>query len=419
MQIIDRFKSAWNAFRDRDPTQLTANIGAGSSSRIDRYRPNLGTERSMAAPLYTRLGIDVSSIKVQHARLDQNGSYLETIDSGLNRCLTLEANIDQSGRAFMLDAALSLFGEGCIAIVPVDTTIDPSKSGSYDIRSMRTGKIVEWYPQHVRVNLYNDKLGIREDITLPKRTVAIIENPLYNVMNEPNGTLKRLIAKLNLLDSIDLQSGSGKLDLIIQFPYAVKTTTRIAQAESRRLEIEKQMAGSKYGIAYIDGTEKVTQLNRPAENNLMVQVEYLTNMLYSQLGLAESIFDGTADEKTMINYHNRTVEPILGAIVDGMRRSFLTDTGRSQGQSVVYFRNLFGLMTAADFADMSDKMTRNEILTSNEVRGIIGVKPSKDKGANELRNKNIAAPSEEPVVKETPVINSDKEGATVNGSKRI
>lgn len=396
--FVDRLKHAWNAFRDRDPTTVYPyNLGPSYGIRPDRLRLNIGNERSIIASIYTRIGIDVSSISIQHVRLDQNGRYIETINSGLNNCLTLEANIDQTGRSFLQDAVLSMFDEGSVAIVAVDTTINPAISGSYDVLSLRTGKIVEWYPYHVKVNLYNEQIGRREDIILSKRDVAIIENPLYSVMNEPNSTLKRLIYKLNLLDAIDTQSGSGKLDLIIQLPYVIKTTARREQAEIRRKDIETQLSGSKYGIAYTDGTERITQLNRPAENQLMSQIEYLTRMLYGQLGLTASIFDGTADEKTMINYYKRTVEPIISAIADGMRRRFLTKTGRSQGQSIGYFRDPFGLVPTSELATVADSFTRNAILTSNEVRSIIGYKPSDDPEADTLRNKNLNPPSSIPV----------------------
>ena len=390
--IVDRLKNAWNAFRDQDPNTSSYGLGPSYSVRPDRIRLNIGTERSIIASVYTRIGLDVSSVSIQHVRLDENRRYLETIDSGLNNCLTLEANIDQSGRSFMQDVVLSMFDEGCVAIVPVDTTINPNTSGSWDVQTMRTARIIEWYPYYVRLNLYNERSGRKEDIILPKRDIAIIENPLYSVMNEPNSTLKRLIYKLNLLDAIDEQSGSGKLDLMIQLPYVVKTPARRVQAETRRKDIERQLAGSKYGIAYIDGTEKVTQLNRPAENNLMAQIEFLTSMLYSQLGLTETIFDGTADEKTMINYHNRTIEPILFAITDGLRRRFITKTGRTQGQSIEYFRDPFGLVPAKDLATIADSLTRNAILTSNEFRAVIGYKPSGDKEADTLRNKNLNPP---------------------------
>lgn len=397
--LTSRLQHAWNAFRDNDSTKNYSDAGASYGTRPDRVRLRIGNERSIVSSIYTRIGMDVASITVQHVKLDQNGRYLETMNSGLNNCLSLEANIDQSARAFMQDVVMSMFDEGCVAIVPVDTSIDPKVSSGYDIHTLRTAKILEWYPKSVRVRLYNDKTGLKEDILLPKTMVAIIENPLYAVMNEPNSTLKRLIHKLNLLDAIDEQSSSGKLDLIIQLPYVVKSDARKQQADQRRKDIEVQLAGSKYGIAYIDGTEKVTQLNRPAENNLMGQIEFLTRMLYSQLGMTESVFDGTADEKTMLNYYNRTVEPVISAIVDAMKRVFLTKTARSQRQTIMYFRDPFKLVPVNELADIADKFTRNEILSSNEVRAIIGYKPSNDPGADELRNKNLnpAKTEEQPV----------------------
>lgn len=383
-----RIKHAWNAFLNRDPTNFDP-YGHGSSRRPDRVRLTIGNERSIIASVYNRIAIDVSSITFKHVRLDQNERYVETISSYLNECLTIEANIDQTGRGFVQDLVMSMFDEGCVALVPVDTTINPSISGSYDIQSIRTGKILEWFPEHVRVRVYNERLGRQEEITLPKRTVGIIENPFYTVMNEYNSTLKRLIRKLNILDAIDEQSGSGKLDLIIQLPYVIKTPARKEQAETRRADIETQLSGSKYGIAYTDGTEKITQLNRPAENNLMAQIEYLTSMLYSQLGLTESVFNGTADEETTLNYYNRSIEPICTAIVDETRRKFLTKTARSQRQTIMFFRDSFKLVPVKELAEIADKFTRNEILSSNEVRSIIGFKPSDDPGADELRNKNL------------------------------
>lgn len=390
-----RLQHAWNTFLNRDPTRVDYNAGASYSYRPDRVKLRIGNERSIISSIYNRIAIDVAAISIQHVDTDQNGRYVAERKSGLNYCLTTEANIDQTGRAFIQDVVMSLFDEGCVAIVPVDTTIDPTKSGAFEINSLRTGRIIEWFPKQVRVRLYNDLTGEKQDVTLPKTTVAIIENPLYAVMNEPNSTLKRLIHKLNLLDVIDEQSGSGKLDLVIQLPYVIKNETRKQQAEQRRKDVEMQLAGSKYGIAYIDGTERVTQLNRPAENNLMAQIEYLTSMLYSQLGITESILDGTADEKTMLNYYNRTVEPIMSAIADSMKRTFLTKTARSQGQTIMFFRDPFKLVPVANLADIADKFTRNEILTSNEVRAIIGYKPSDDPGADELRNKNLNQKTEE------------------------
>lgn len=390
-----RLKHAWNAFFSRDPTASYQDVGIGYSYRPDRPRLTRGNERSIVTSVYNRIALDVASITIQHVRLDENNRFLSVIDSGLNNCLTLEANIDQTGRAFIQDVVMSMFDEGCVAIVPVDTDKDPEKTGSYDINTMRTGKILEWHPRHVKVRVYNDQTGRKEDIMLPKDVVAIIENPLYAVMNEPNSTLQRLIRKLNLLDVVDEQSSSGKLDLIIQLPYIVKSETRRQQAEQRRRDIESQLSGSKYGIAYTDGTERITQLNRPVENNLMKQIEYLTNLLYSQLGITQSILDGTADDKTMLNYQNRSLEPIISAIVDEMKRKFLTKTARSQLQSILFFRDPFKLVPVSDLAEIADKFTRNEIMTSNEIRQIVGMKPSSDPKADELRNKNLSEPSTE------------------------
>ena len=395
MALTNRLQHAWNAFLNRDPTYWRASYGPASYYRPDKIRPTMGNERSMISSVYNRIALDVAYIDIFHARLDDDGRYTEQISSGLNECLNLSANIDQTGKAFIQDIVMSMMDEGVVAIVPVDTTINPEKSGSFDILSMRTGKIKEWYPEHVTVELYNEKTGRKEDLLLPKNTIGIIENPLYAVMNEPNSTLQRLIRKLNLLDVIDEQSGSGKLDLIIQLPYVIKTPARKQQAEERRRDIEMQLAGSKYGIAYTDGTEKITQLNRPVENNLMKQIEYLTNMLYSQLGLTQEILNGSADEKTMLNYYNRTIEPIVSSIVDEMKRKFLTKTARTQGQSIVYFRNPFKLVPVAELAEISDKLTRNEIASSNEIRQIIGWKPSDEPGADELRNKNLNQSKEE------------------------
>lgn len=395
--FVDRLYHAWNAFFSRDPTENTyQDRGYSSSYRPDRVRLTIGNERSIITSVYNRIAIDVAAIAIRHVKLDDEDRYIETINSGLNDCLSLDANLDQTGRAMIQDGAMSMFDEGCIAIVPVDTTFNPLVSGAWDIKSMRVGKIVQWFPRHVRILLYNEATGKKEEVTLPKKTVAIIENPLYAVMNEPNSTLKRLIRKLNLLDVIDDQSGSGKLDLIIQLPYVIKSDAQRARADDRRKNIEMQLAGSKYGIAYADATEKITQLNRPAENNLMKQIEYLTSMLYSQLGMTESIFDGTADEKTMLNYYNRTVEPCLSAIVDEMKRKFLTKTARSQRQSIMYFRDPFKLVPVTELANIGDKFTRNEILSSNDMRAIIGRKPSKDPRAEELRNKNLNADKQIP-----------------------
>ena len=396
MGIRDRLQHAWNAFVYNDNTYVDPqNLGGLSTYKPDRVHFSRGVERSIVTSVYNRLALDVSSIAIKHVRLDENGRFNEEVDSGLQNCLNVEANIDQTGRAFLQDVVMSMLDEGCVAIVPVDTTIDPAKSGSYEINTMRTGKILEWYPAHVRVRVYNDKRGIHEEIVLPKSAVAIIENPLYAVINEPNSTMQRLIRKLNLLDVVDEQTSSGKLDLIIQLPYVIKTDARRKQAEERRKDIEMQLSGSKYGIAYTDGTERITQLNRPAENNLMKQVEYLTSMLYSQLGLTQSIMDGSADDKTMLNYYNRTVEPILAAITDEIKRKFLTKTARSQKQTIMYFRDPFKLTPVLDLAEIADKFTRNEIMTSNEIRQIVGMKPADDPSADELRNKNLNQSNEE------------------------
>ena len=387
--IRSRVKRAWNVFMNRDPSREYRDTGMSSYYRPDRPRFTRGNEQSIVTSVYNRIALDVASVAIRHVRLDDNGRYLEDINSGLNNCLTLEANIDQTGRAFVQDAVMSMFDEGCVALVPVDTDVDPEATDSYKIESIRTGKIIEWKPRHVRVRLYNDQTGRNEEVLLRKDTVAIIENPLYAVINEPNSTMQRLIRKLNLLDVVDEQSSSGKLDLIIQLPYVIKTEARRQQAETRRKDIENQLSGSKYGIAYTDGTERITQLNRSVENNLLKQVEYLTSMLYSQLGITQAILDGTADEKTMLNYNNRTIEPILSAIVDEMKRKFLTQTARSQKQSIMFFRDPFRLVPVNELAEIADKFTRNEIMTSNEIRQVIGMKPSKDPRADELRNKNL------------------------------
>lgn len=386
-----RLQHAWNAFFNKDPTGFTVMdvTGYGYSRRPDRIRLSRGNERSIITAIFNRIALDVAAINIQHVRLDENGRYLDTIPSSLNNCLTMNANIDQTSRAFIQDIVMSMLDEGCVAIVPVDTTNDPRYSGAYDIKSMRVGKIIEWFPRHVRIQLYNDNTGKKEEILLPKASVAIVENPLYAVINEPNSTLQRLIRKLNLLDYVDEQSSSGKLDLIIQLPYVIKTPARKRQAEERRKDIENQLAGSKYGIAYTDGTERITQLNRPVENNLMKQVEYLTSMLYSQLGISQAVLDGTADAKVMQNYNSRTVEPIVAAIVDSMRWKFLTATARSQFQSIRYFIDPFKLVAVGDLAEIADKLTRNEIVSSNEIRQVIGMKPSDDPKADELRNKNL------------------------------
>ena len=386
----DRLKHAWNAFTSRDPTPpIQPTVYGGFSYRPDRLYRYRGGERSVVASIITRIAIDAAAIDMKHVKQDEEGRYLQDMKSGLNNILTLEANIDQTSRDFLQDLVQSLLEEGSICAVPVETSIDPRYSDSYQINTMRVGKIVQWYPKHVKVDLYNEETGKHQEITLPKKMVAIVPNPLYAVMNEPNSTLQRLIRKLALLDVVDEQSSSGKLDLIIQLPYVVKSTTRKEQAEERRKQIETQLTGSKYGIAYTDGTERITQLNRPVENNLLKQVEYLTNMLYGQLGITEEVLKGTADEKTMLNYYNRTIEPILSAISLEFKRKFLTKTARSQGQSIEFYRDPFRLVPVNDMAEIADKFTRNEIMTSNEVRQAIGMKPSDDPKADELVNSNL------------------------------
>lgn len=392
MSFGSRLKHAWNAFTGNIQMNYR-DLGMSYSYRADRPRMSRGNERSIVTSVYNRIALDVAALNVQHVRLDENGRFLSVIDDGLNNCLTLEANVDQTARSFIQDVVISMFDEGSVAIVPVDTTTDPNVSGSYDIQSLRVGQILDWYPQYIRTRVYNEQTGRKEDIVVPKSAVAIIENPLYAVINEPNSTMQRLIRKLNLLDVIDEQSGSGKLDLIIQLPYVIKTEARRQQAENRRKDIESQLSGSKYGIAYTDGTEHITQLNRSVNNNLMSQIEYLTSMLYSQLGITQSILDGTADEKTMLNYNNRTIEPIISAIVDEMKRKFLTKTARSQRQSISFFKDPFKLVPVNEIAEIADKFTRNEIMTSNEIRQVVGMKPSDDPRADELRNKNLSEPS--------------------------
>ena len=394
--FASRLKHAWNVFRSRDPTAEFGDIGSSYYYRPDRPRFTRGNERSITTSVLNRIALDVSAIDIRHVRLDKNGRFLEEINSGLNNCLTLSANMDQTGRAFKQDIVMSMLDEGCVAIVPTDTTTDPKVTDSYDVETMRVGKIIQWRPRHVQVRLYNEQTGNKEEICLPKKMVAIVENPLYAVMNEPNSTMQRLVHKLGLLDITDEQTASGKLDLIIQLPYVIKTDARRQQAENRRKDIEMQLAGSKYGIAYTDGTEKITQLNRSLDNNLMKQVEYLTNQLYSQLGITQTILDGTADEKTMLNYYSRTIEPIVSAIADEMKRKFLTKTARTQNQSIEFFRNPFKLVPVNDIAEIADKFTRNEIMTSNEIRQIVGMKPSDDPKADELRNSNIAETKEDP-----------------------
>ena len=410
-----RLKHAYNAFTNRDPTGSYISIGPGYSSRPDRPRMSHGNEKSIVTSIVNRIALDVASVEIRHCRLDDDGRYIEEINSGLNKCLKLEANIDQTSRAFIQDLVISAFDEGAVAIVSVDTTLNPEVTDSWDVQSMRAGKILEWYPEKVLIRVYNDRTGEKEDILLPKKQVGIFENPLYTVFNEPNSTMKRLVRKLSLLDVTDERTASGKLDLIIQLPYVVKTQTRREQAENRRKDLEDQLAGSKYGVAYIDGTERVTQLNRSVENNLMKQIEYLTNMLYSQLGITQSVLDGTADEKTMLNYTNRTVEAFVSAIVDEMKRKFLSKTARSQGQSIEYFRDPFRLVPIDNIAEIADKLTRNEIMTSNEIRQKIGMKPSKDPKADELRNRNISQSKEEVKVDEEMIKN--KEGGNGQNGK--
>lgn len=396
--IGSRIKHAWNAFVNQDPSDRIRSYSAGSSYSTQPHRARFSypNERSIISSIYTRLSIDVAAIDLRHVRLDDADRYKEDIESGLNRCLTLEANIDQAARAFRQDIAMTLMDKGVAAIVPVDTTINPNLSGGFDIKTMRVGEITGWFPSHIRVKVYNDRVGYREEITLEKKYVAIVENPLYSVMNEPNSTLQRLIRKLNLLDSVDEQSSSGKLDLIIQLPYVIKSEAKREQAEQRRKDIEFQLKGSQYGIAYTDGTEKVTQLNRPSENNLLAQVEYLTNMLWAELGLTEGVMNGTADEKAMLNYNNRTIEPIVTSIIEAMKRTFLTNTARAQRQSIMHFRNPLKLVPIENVAEIADKFTRNEILSPNEIRQAIGFKPSTDPKADELRNANMPQPKDEP-----------------------
>lgn len=419
MKFADRIKHGWNAFLNRDPTYNYRDLGGPSYGyRPDRMRFTRGNERSIVTSVYNRIALDAASIDIMHVQLDKDNRFESIRESALNECLTRNANIDQTGRAFIQDVVMSMLDEGCVAIVPVDTTFNPDVTNSYDINTMRTAKIVEWYPAHVKVNLYNDRTGRKEDLILPKKTVAIIENPLYAVINEPNSTMQRLIRKLNLLDVIDEQSGSGKLDLIIQLPYVIKTDARRQQAEQRRKDIEMQLAGSKYGIAYTDGTERITQLNRSVDNNLMKQIEYLTSMLYSQLGITQAILDGSADDKTMLNYYNRTIEPIVSAIVDEIQRKFLTKTAITQKQAIAYFRDPFRLVPVNEIAEIADKFTRNEIMTSNEIRQIVGMKPSKDPNADELRNKNLSQSNE--MIKEKQPDNNNlednqSEGGNQNG----
>lgn len=415
MGIFDRAKHAWNAFvNNRDPTVGYRDYGTGYYHRPDRVRLTGGNERSIVTSVYNRIALDVASMTVQHCQLDDNGRYKSTINSPLNSCLNLEANFDQTGRAFMQDIVMSMFDEGCIAVAPIDTNINPKKN-KYDILTMRTGKITQWYPDKVQVRVYNERTGKKEELIFPKKIVSIIENPFYAVMNEPNSTIQRLKRKLNILDAIDEQSGSGKLDLIIQLPYIIKTDARRQQAEQRRKDIEDQLAGSKYGIAYTDGTEHITQLNRPVENNLMKQIEYLTNLAFSQLGVTQAILDGSADDKTMLNYYSRIIEPILSAITDEFNRKFLNDDARARGETIMSFRDPFKLVPVNDLAEIADKFTRNEILTSNEVRQIVGIKPSDDPKADELRNSNLNHPDEQTNAKGNTTENTIKEGENQNG----
>lgn len=418
MGLMDRLKHGWNAFKNnRDPTyNFRTSLGANYSHRPDRVRFSRGNERTIVTAICNRIALDVAAIDIRHVVLDKNDRFKEYKNSGLDKCLTIEANIDQTGRGLKQDIVMSMLDEGVVAIVPVDTDIDPHDSTSFSIESMRTGKIIQWFPKHVKVKVYNDNTGYKEDIILPKSAVAIVENPMFAVMNEPNSTMQRLVRKLAILDAIDEQSGSGKMDLIIQLPYVVKTESRRQQAEERRKGIEDQLAGSKYGIAYIDGTEKVTQLNRPLENNLLKQIEYLTNMVYSQLGITQTVLDETADEKTMLNYNNRTIEPIISAIVDEMKRKFLTKTARSQKQSIMFFKDPFKLVPVNEVAEIADKFTRNEIMSSNEIRQAIGMKPSSDPKADQLVNSNISQPNEQAVPKpsEAPGENL-QEGESQNG----
>ena len=411
MSLGARLKHAWNVFTANEFVKPRWDIGPSYHYRPDRPIFSRGNERSIITSVYNRIALDVAAISIQHVRLDDEGRFTSVMNSTLNDCLSLEANLDQTGRAFIQDIVQSMLDEGCVAIVPVDTDIDPDE-GSYKIETMRTGKILEWYPQHVKVRVYNEQTGKKEDVLVSKRTVAIVENPFYAVMNEPNSTMQRLIRKLNILDAIDEQSGSGKLNLIIQLPYVIKTEARRQQAEKRRKDIEEQLSGSKYGVAYTDGTEHVVQLNRPVDNNIMSQIEYLTSMLYSQLGLTQTIMDGSADDKTMLNYLTRTVEPILSAIVDEMKRKFLTKTARSQKQSILFFRDPFKLVPVSEIAEIADKMTRNGIMTSNEIRQKIGMTPSKDPNADKLRNSNLSAPKEESTEQ-----NISKEDKVQNGSE--
>ena len=401
--FAERLQHGWNAFvNNKDPTIQNEWFGPSYYYRPDRHRLNYRNERSMVNNIYNRISSDAATCDIRHVRVDENGRFADVVQSGLNNVLSTEANLDQTGRAFIQDIIMSMFDEGVVACVPVDTTIDPVNNNSYDIQTMRTGRITQWKPRHIVVELYNERTGKKEEVLLPKKMVGIVENPFYSIMNEPNSTLQRLIRKLNTLDAIDEQSGAGKLDLIIQLPYVVKTEARRQQAELRRKEIEMQLAGSKYGIAYTDGTERITQLNRSVDNNLMKQIEYLTETLMGQLGLTNEILNGTANESTMNNYYNRVIEPILSAITGEFNRKFLTKTARTQGQTIMFFRDPFKLVPVTSIAEIADKLTRNEILSSNEVRGLIGFKPSKDPRADELRNKNLNQSSDQQAPSVTP-----------------
>ena len=416
MGLGDRLQHAWNAFvNNRDPTRNLFDYGSGYRYRPDRVRFSSGNEKTIITSVYNRIAIDAAAIDIKHVRLDEDGRYLEDMESGLNTCLSLEANLDQTGRAFLQDIYMSMFDEGCVAIVPVETDLNPDTTGSYTILSMRTGKILEWRPDSIKVRLYNEKTGNREEIWVKKRNAAIVENPLYAVMNEKNSVMQRLIRKLNLLDAVDEQASSGKLDLIIQLPYVIKSENRRQQADKRRKDIEDQLTNGKYGIAYTDGTERITQLNRPVENNLLKQIEYLTSMLFSQLGITQGVMDGTADEKTMLNYYNRTVEPAVATVVDEMKRKFLTKTARSQRQSIDYFRDPFTLVPVNNLAEIADKFTRNEIMTSNEIRQKVGMKPSKDPKADQLINSNLNQATPTPPPKGDDAEDTVKGGENQNG----
>ena len=419
MGFFQQLQHGWNAFRNRDPTSNYQNVGMSYSYRPDRPRFTRGNERSIITSVFNRIALDAAAIDIKHCRLDENNRFVSVVNSGLNNCLSLEANADQTARAFIQDIVMSMLDEGAVAIVPVDTSLDPKVTNSYDILTMRTGKILQWYPAHVRLQVYNERTGNKEEIMVPKSTVAIVENPLYAVINEPSSTMQRLARKLAILDSIDEQNGSGKLDVIIQLPYVIKTEARRQQAELRRKDIETQLSGSKYGIAYTDGTERITQLNRPVENNLMSQIEYLTNMLYSQLGMTQDILNGTANEQTMLNYYSRTIEPIISAIVDEMKRKFLTKTARSQMQSIIYFRDPFKLVPVNSIAEIADKFTRNEILTSNEIRQIIGMKPHPDPKADQLINSNIAQPNNGRIPVAKPVESTEEEATKTAKSPNL